>query len=267
MNRAKTPDIAKLESLVRRLRAPDGCPWDRKQTLGDLRAYLIEEAHEVAAAIDGDDPAELAGELGDLLFQVVFASVLGSENNEFDLAQVIDGIHQKMIDRHPHVFGGEPLTDAAAVAQSWEQRKRRVEPRRSTLAGVPSSLPALVAAYRMTQKAAGVGFDWPQVDGVLSKVREEFDELEEALSTDCPEEPASRQAVAEELGDLLFSMANLARHLELDPEATLARANAKFRRRFQAVEQALEASGRELSDTDLAELDRLWDEVKSQERS
>ncbi len=266
MASASTADITKLVELITRLRAADGCPWDRRQTLEDLRAYLIEEAHEVAAAIDGGDLDELASELGDLLFQVVFVAQLGAEGGDFDLASVIDRIHQKMIDRHPHVFGGERLADAAAVARSWERRKRQIEGRRSTLAGVPTSLPALVGAYRMTQKAAAVGFDWPQLDDVLGKVYEELGELEQALAERRQDDGASRAAVQEELGDLLFSLANLARHLELDPEATLAQANGKFRRRFQAVEQAVETSGRELSDTDLAELDRLWEEVKSREQ-
>lgn len=265
MSGATSADIDQLVSLIRRLRAPDGCPWDRQQTLPDLRAYLIEEAHEVAAAIDGGDHDELAAELGDLLFQIVFAAELGAESGSFDLSQVIDRIHRKMVERHPHVFGGERLANASEVAKSWEQRKRRVERRRSTLAGVPDSLPALVGAYRMTQKAAGVGFDWPDLEGVLDKVREELAELEQALASQLPGDSTSRAAVREELGDLLFSVANLARHLDLDPEATLAQANRKFRRRFQSVEKEVERTGREVSDAELAELDRLWNEVKGRE--
>ncbi len=255
-----SPDIGKLTALVARLRAPDGCPWDREQTIDDLRAYLLEEAHEVAAAISSGDRSELAAELGDLLFQIVFLSHLGAEEGAFGLADVIDAVHAKMIDRHPHVFGSLELTDAAAVRQSWERRKAARKPaERSLLAGVPTSLPALVAAYRMTQKAAGVGFDWPDVDGVLAKVREELGELEEAREQ-------GEDAVAEELGDMLFAVANLARHLGTDPEAALADGNSKFRRRFAAIEDALAAEGRNLAETTLEKMDALWEAAKKEEK-
>lgn len=265
----KVADIGRLQRLVVRLRAPDGCPWDREQTLEDLRAYILEETHEVATAIDGEDATELAEELGDLLFQVVFASRLGEEAGTFDLGRVIDGIEGKMIERHPHVFGEERLADATAVRRSWEQRKVEKDPRRSLLAGVPRSLPSLTAAYRLTQKAAGVGFDWPDVGGVLAKVREELEEVEEVLD----ERPgdggdgaeAGRERLREEVGDLLFAVANLARHLELDPEAALARTNDKFRRRFGAIEEALAVKGRDLTSADLDELDREWEKAKAAE--
>lgn len=268
-------DIEKLCRLVRRLRAPDGCPWDRKQTLADLRAYLLEEAHEAAAAIDAEDWQELAGEMGDLLFQVVFVSELGQEQGHFDLATVIDGIHHKMVERHPHVFGDESLDDASQVVRSWERRKaEKAAGRRSVLSGVATTLPALTASYRLTQKAAGVGFDWTEVQGVLDKVREELEEVEQCLHEDLPsvdprleEEQLRKGRLKEELGDLLFSVANLARHLEIDPEAALASGNAKFKRRFGAIEQALEAAGSSIVEADMETMEAGWRRVKASENA
>ena len=252
-------ELRPLLDLVARLRAPGGCPWDREQGLGEVRAYLLEEAHELAAAIDGGDWREIGGELGDLLFQVAFIGRLAAEAGAFDLAQVIDGVRRKMVARHPHVFGGETLADAAAVRDAWERRKLEAEPdRASLLAGVPASLPALLAAYRLTQKAAGVGFDWPTAAAVLGKAEEEIGELRRALAA------GAAAAVREEAGDLLFTMANLARKLEIDPEAALAAANRKFRQRFERVERGLAARGRRLGEATLAELDALWEEAKRQ---
>lgn len=268
-------DLAALVALVARLRAPGGCPWDREQRLGDLRAYLLEEAHESAAAIDraveAEDWQPLSEELGDLLFQIAFAIRLAEEAGAFDLARVIEGAHAKMVARHPHVFGDETLADSAAVRAAWERRKLAersagTAAERSLLAGVPDALPALVGAYRLTQKAAAVGFDWPEVSGALAKVREELEELEEALaaSPDAARDGASAR-VRDELGDTLFALANVARKLELDPEAALAAGNRKFRRRFEAMERALAARGRDLARADLAEMDALWDAVKRDE--
>ncbi|MGH9360291.1 MAG: nucleoside triphosphate pyrophosphohydrolase [Thermoanaerobaculia bacterium] len=251
--------MRRLIELDARLRAPDGCQWDRDQGLADLRAYLLEEAHEVAAAIDAEDWDELAGELGDLLFQIAFLVRLAEERGAFDLARVVDGVHAKMVARHPHVFGGETLADAEAVRAAWERRKLREEPqRRSLLAGVPASLPALLAAYRLTQKAAGVGFDWPEAAAVLDKVEEEVAELKAALAAG----EEQRERVAEEVGDLLFTVANLARKLDVDPEAALAAANRKFRRRFEEIERRLAAQGRSAAEASREEMDALWDEAK-----
>ena len=274
MNERESPDIRRLVDLVARLRAPDGCPWDREQSIDDVRAYLIEEAHEAAAAISSGDRRELAAELGDLLFQVVFLSRLGEEEGSFDLGEVIEGVHRKMVDRHPHVFGrpnvfglpnafgSEELADSKAVVETWERRKlARKRAGTSLLDGVPASVPALVGAYRMTQKAAGVGFDWPDLEGVLAKVREELQELEAAL--DAGED--GRRAVREEAGDLLFAAANLARHAGVDPEAALAECNLKFRRRFAEIERSLEKEGRSLADATLEEMDALWEEAKRNE--
>ncbi len=268
------PDLQKLVDLVARLRAPDGCPWDREQSLPDLRAYLLEEAHEVAGAIDSGDWADLAEELGDLAFQVAFIGRLAEEAGAFSLSEAIDGVHRKMVERHPHVFavdtgdtGGETLADAEAVRQAWERRKVRQNAGKksgSLLQGVQASLPALLAAYRLTQKAAGVGFDWPDAAAVLAKVDEETAELKEALavSTSPDAKPVDKDAVREELGDLLFTLANLARKLDLDPEAALAAANLKFRRRFEAVEAGLAESGKSPAEATLAEMDELWEQAK-----
>jgi MazG family protein len=264
-------DLARLTALVARLRAPDGCPWDRDQTLADLRAYLLEEAHETAAAIDSGDRSALAGELGDLLFQVAFVVRLAEEAGEFTLAEPIDAVEAKMIARHPHVFGGEKLSDARAVREAWERRKLREVSADSETAVRPSlldgataaTLPALVAAYRLTQKAAGVGFDWKRTAEVLDKLDEEISELKAELARPVPE----RDRLRDEVGDLLFTVANLARHLEIDPEGALAGANLKFRRRFSEVESAMSSDGRSLADASLDEMDAAWNDAKRREQS
>ena len=256
----EAPDLQKLLDLVTRLRAPDGCPWDREQVLANLRAYLLEEAHEAAGAIDNGDWGEIAEELGDLLFQIAFIGRLAEEAGAFSLSQVVDRVHHKMVARHPHVFGDESLADAQAVRQAWERRKLKEEPgRASLLAGVPTSLPALLAAYRLTQKAAGVGFDWPDAGAVLKKVDEETAELRDALAV------GNRDAMREEVGDLLFTLANLARKLDLDPEAALAGTNRKFRHRFGQVEKGLAARGKNTAEATLEEMDALWEAAKGEE--
>ena len=261
-------DIEKLMQLIARLRSEDGCPWDREQTLGDLRAYLLEEAHETAAAIDSGDRGELEQELGDLIFQAVFVARLAEEEGAFDLAGVIDAVHAKMVARHPHVFGEEKLDDAAAVHRAWERRKLAAsrdagqdggsKARRGLLDGVPASLPALTGAWRITQKAAGVGFDWPGPDEVLEKVREELAEVTEVVSDD-------RSRRQDELGDLLFTIVNLARHLKVDPEAALAGANRKFRRRFAVVEGAFTDRRHGVADASLEEMEAAWQKAKRAE--
>jgi ATP diphosphatase len=256
---AEAPDLQKLLDLVARLRAPDGCPWDREQGLADVRAYLLEEAHEVAGAIDSGDWGELSAELGDLLFQIAFVGRLAEEASAFSLSQVVDRVHHKMVARHPHVFGDEVLADVQAVRQAWERRKLKEEPgRASLLAGVPASLPALLGAYRLTQKAAGVGFDWPDANAVLAKLDEETAELRQALAAD------DRDALREEVGDLLFTLANLARKLDVDPEAALAGTNRKFRHRFEQVEKGLAARGKSTAEATLEEMDALWEAAKGE---
>ncbi|HUF79194.1 MAG TPA: nucleoside triphosphate pyrophosphohydrolase [Thermoanaerobaculia bacterium] len=255
--RPRSPtDLARLLELVARLRAPDGCPWDREQTLADARGYLIEEAHEAAAAAAAGDWDALAGELGDLLFQVAFIARLGEESGALDPGELIGRIHAKMVARHPHVFGGESAQTAEEVLAVWERRKLAAESGRSLLEGVPQSLPPLVAAYRMTQKAAGVGFDWPDSAAVLEKLDEELAELRAGIAG------GDRATVRGELGDLLFTAVNLARKLGVDPDGALAETNAKFRRRFRYIEERLADRGRSLADVCLEELDRLWEEAK-----
>jgi ATP diphosphatase len=266
---ALTPtDFARLLALVERLRAPDGCPWDREQTLGDLRAYLLEEAHETADALDRGDWDALASELGDLLFQVAFLTTLAVEQNRFPPHEPLARAFAKMVDRHPHVFGDAEAADARAVRQGWERRKLAERAGRGSLldgAAAPT-LPALVAAYRLTQKAAGVGFDWPDAEAVLDKLHEELDEVRVEMRGGAPGDDAERRRrLRDELGDLLFAVANLARHLEVDPEAALAAANLKFRRRFAAVERGLAARGRSLAEATLAEMDELWSAAKRDE--
>jgi MazG family protein len=256
-------DLRRLTELVARLRGPEGCPWDREQALGNLRGYLLEEAHEAAAAIDTGDWSQLEGELGDLLFQVAFLVRLGEEAGELTIRGVIDRIETKMIARHPHVFGDETVEDASTVRRAWERRKV-AEENTSPLAGIPESLPALLFSYRMTQKAAGVGFDWSRTEQVIEKLREEISELEDEIVA--PIQPDAAR-IEEELGDTLFTVANLGRHLGIDPEGALARANRKFRRRFERVEELVAQSGGSLADADSAELERLWEHVKSEERA
>ena len=264
----KRADIQKLVDLVERLRGPGGCPWDREQTRETLKPMLIEEAYEVLDALDSSDPTELKEELGDLLFQVLFHARIADERGEFHLADVIDRLHEKMVRRHPHVFGNADLKTAEDVLRNWEDIKANEKGMRSSsspdsaqsiLDGLPTRLPALHQAYQMTAKAARVGFDWSRLDDILLKVREEADELAEAQRD-------SRTAdLPGEVGDLLFVAVNVARFLGIDPETALRRSNEKFSRRFRFVESRIKSQGRELKNATLAEMDALWDEAKRNE--
>jgi MazG family protein len=252
-----------LRSLCARLRAPDGCPWDRAQTLDSLKAYIIEEAYEAVDGIAGRDPAALRAELGDLLFQIVFVAQIAEENGWFDVLDVCRGIHAKMVRRHPHVFGETEVSSAADVVRNWEQIKRGEGGEGGALAGVPRHLPALLKALRITEKAAALGFDWERVSDVTAKLEEEVDELTEQLRR--PGSEQQEQRVREELGDVLFVIANLARQLGLDPEAALQGANEKFSRRFTAMERLADQRGLQLRLLGPPELDALWAEVKGLE--
>ena len=254
-----------------RLLAPDGCPWDRKQTLDSLRPYLLEETHEVLDAMD--DPVAHRAELGDLLFQIVFQSALREREGAFDLGDVIDGIRDKMVRRHPHVFVppgqvAEP-TSPEAVQRQWEAIKRaersaaqgkRPPGPDDPLAGVPKAMPALVRASKLQDKAAALGFDWPDLQGALDKFDEEWAELTEARQGDDPE------AVREEMGDLLFVLCRVASKLSVDPEDALRRASVKFERRFAHVLQRCYEGGLDPTEAGLARLDAWWNEAKKQER-
>jgi MazG family protein len=263
--------LNELLAIMAALRTPgSGCPWDLEQSFETIAPYTIEEAYEVVDAIERQDMPALKDELGDLLLQVVYHARLAEERNAFRFVDVVDAIAQKMIRRHPHVFGSETERAAGAAPGFWERikgaEKRRTgdgEPA-SVLADVPIGLPALTRAVKLQDKAAGVGFDWPSLRPVFDKLKEELGELEAAVADG--HDASSRQgAVAEEFGDLLFVIANVARHLDLEPETVLRQANAKFARRFAAVERKLADLGRSPRQSDLAEMDRLWQEVKAEE--
>src|SRR5687767_1693309 len=267
---AKRADIHKLVELVARLRGENGCPWDREQTRETLKPMLIEEAYEVLDALDASDPLELKEELGDLLFQVVFHAQIASERGEFQLSSVIDSLHEKMVRRHPHVFGDADLKTTGEVLRNWEDIKAaergaisssRPDSEKSILDGIPSKLPALHEAYQITAKASRVGFDWNRLEDILLKLQEEMDEVLEARAEANPEK------LAGEIGDLLFVAVNVARFLAIDPETALRRSNRKFVRRFRYVESQIKQQGRELKNASLAEMDALWEEAKAAEDS
>ena len=272
----------KLAAVQARLRAPKGCPWDREQTHQSLRTYLIEEAYEVLDAMEAGDDAKFADELGDLLLQVLFHADIAREAGRFDVVDVIRAIHDKMIRRHPHVFGDVAVKNSAEVLRNWD--KIKAEERRadaqvagkaaespvessdkskappSLLDGVTRSLPATLEGFQLTRKASRIGFDWDSAQGVLDKIREESAELESALTE------ANSKALEEEMGDLLFAAVNLARFLKIDPEIALKRANGKFSSRFRAMEAEARAGGRELANVPRNEMERLWDRAKHREK-
>ncbi|MBY6211051.1 nucleoside triphosphate pyrophosphohydrolase [Microbulbifer agarilyticus] len=261
--------VEDLQYLMAQLRNPDGgCPWDLKQSFATIVPSTIEEAYEVAEAIEQEDFEHLHEELGDLLFQVIFYAQLGREEGHFDFARVVDTLVRKLVRRHPHVFPsgelyGENATaeiDEQQVKANWEAIKaaeRQEKGEGGTLDGVATGLPALTRAAKLQKRASQVGFDWPEIDGVLGKVEEELRELREAIAS------GDREHTSEELGDLLFSCVNVARHLKQDPESALRKSNRKFEQRFGAVEAALRARDLQPTDVSLEELDRLWDAAKS----
>lgn len=262
-----------LVAVQARLRAPGGCPWDREQTHATLRTYLIEEAYEVLDAIEQGNPNHLAEELGDLLLQVLFHADLALEAGAFDISGVITGIHDKLIRRHPHVFGDVKADTPGEVLKNWAQLKAKEKlaaspkqealqtPFPSVLDGVPRNLPALLEAYQITRRAAQVGFDWERVEGIFEKLEEEAAELRAALSS------SNRRAAEEEVGDILFSVVNLARFLGLDPEVTLKQSNLKFKERFQEMEREVLSLGKILSKLSKQELEFLWDAAKIKARA
>ncbi|MDD4735314.1 MAG: nucleoside triphosphate pyrophosphohydrolase [Kiritimatiellae bacterium] len=254
--------LARLLEIMEILRSEQGCPWDREQTLESLKSPLVEETYEVLDAIDGGDRQALKDELGDLLLQVVFQAQLCREEDSFDFYDVAQAICDKLIRRHPHIFAEAEAVTSQDVIRHWEAIKQveRGGARRSVLAGVPRSMPPMPRAYQLQRKAARVGFDWPDVRGVADKVAEELREVEDALARDHAED------LREELGDLLFSVINLCRFAGCDAEEMLKGANKKFERRFQRVEQSVEAEGRVLPDCSAEELDRLWNEAKRAEK-
>jgi tetrapyrrole methylase family protein/MazG family protein len=252
-----------LVKLMTTLRGPNGCPWDRKQTLPDLKPYVIEEAYEVVDAIDRDDRAALLEEIGDFLLEAVFVTEITREEGTFDIYDSITAIHDKLVRRHPHVFANVEAKDAEEVLVNWEKLKRdeRKAENKSLLAGVPQSLPALLKASRLTEKAARVGFDWRRTDDVFDKLDEEMAELREAVDANDPAK------VHEELGDLLFTIANIARKVNVNAEEALQSTNRKFMRRFESMESRVHDRGQNLDELTLEEMDALWDEAKAAERA
>ena len=285
--------IERLHEIMTRLRDPEtGCPWDREQTLSSLKPCLLEETYELLAAMDRpEDKANYVEELGDVLLQIMFQSVMAEQEGRFTFDDVANAIADKLVHRHPHVFPPSPqeslpdglrraggnvdAKDSATVLRNWEQIKQlehRKESRHSALDGVPSTLPGLLKAQRTQEKAARVGFDWKDASGPLAKIREELSELESAVAAARPAggdrrsiPPKDADAVKEELGDVLFSVCNLARHLGVDAESAVEGTTAKFSRRFRAVEAAAKARGRSLRDMSLADMDALWEEAKASE--
>jgi MazG family protein len=266
----KGTSMAELVDIMDRLLAPDGCPWDREQTLESLRPYLVEETHEVLEAIETGSPADHCEELGDLLMQIVFQAALREKEGAFQIDDVVRGIGAKLVRRHPHVFAGARAGTADEVLVQWEEIKRREKASRQDqepgtagppriLAGVPQSLPALSRAQQISARVARVKFDWPDVAGCRAKVDEELGELDQATAA------GDRLATEHELGDLLFAIVSLARKLDLDAEAALRAANRRFERRFRYIEDRLHERGRSPAESNLVEMDALWEQAKAEQ--
>lgn len=268
--------LEKLAAVQARLRSPDGCPWDREQTHASLRTYLIEEAYEVLEALESGDDGKFAEEMGDLLLQIVFHSQIAKEEGRFDVSDVIREVHDKMVRRHPHVFGDKRAKDSAEVLKNWEQLKKEEraaagkkssdaaknrEKTASLLDGVSRALPAALEGFQLTRRAARIGFDWENVEGVFEKLNEEGRELREALNA------KNSGRTEEEMGDLLFAAVNLARYLHVDPEIALKKANAKFSARFRTMEELAARSGQALTDVPRGRMEEYWDAAKRFEKS
>jgi nucleoside triphosphate diphosphatase len=261
-------EFTRLVEIVATLRSPEGCPWDREQTVDSLKPYVLEETYEVVEAIDRGDAAALCEELGDFVFEAVFVAQLEAEAGHFTIADSLTAIADKLIRRHPHVFarqdGAAPISTAGEVVTKWEEIKaqeRGGASKPKTLLGtVPAALPALLRAYQIGLRAKSVGFDWLRPADVVDKIQEEVDEIREAVANGAA---SSREQVEEEMGDLLFTIANLSRQLGVEPETALRKANDKFTKRFGTMESAIETSGRRMSDLNLHELEREWQQAKT----
>jgi len=258
----KRPEIEKLVKLMERLRAPDGCPWDKEQTLESIVPFIIEEAYEVVAAIDSKDPVEIKEELGDLLFQIIFCTRITEEKGAFCLADVINASHEKMVRRHPHVFGESKANTSEEVLKRWaeikkDEKKEKNNHKHGYLEGIPKALPALLRAHKVSQKAARAGFDWKSVKEVMEKLNEEVDEFHSAVNK------KDAAGMEEELGDMLFTMVNVGRFLEVNPEDALRKTVGKFIRRFHHIEKSLNEKGEQLTSATIEEMERLWQEAKT----
>lgn len=252
----------RLMEIMRKLRAPGGCPWDAEQTHESLKRYLLEESYEVIEAIDTGDRGNLKEELGDLLLQPVFHAAIAEENGDFTMNEVLDAINDKLVRRHPHVFGEEVIKTSEAQVENWEKIKKQEKgvERKSALSGIPPELPALMKAQKITEKAARVGFDWEHTDQVFAKVMEELHEFEEAMLS------GDQKEMESELGDLLFAIVNLGRFLSIDPEEALRKTIQRFTKRFSHVEETLHARGMAMQSATLEEMDVLWEEAKKLEK-
>lgn len=258
--------MEKLLDIMKRLRDPDtGCPWDQQQTFKSILPYTLEEAHEVAAAIESGDFDELKEELGDLLFQVVFYCQMASEDSRFDFKDVVDGISNKLIHRHPHVFADAHIGSAEEQAIAWEQHKKNEKLQKSSgekllLDDIPTALPALTRAVKLHRRAASVKFDWPDISGVFDKLEEEVNELKQEIDKN-----GNMERLEDEVGDLFFVATIIARHAGVNPETALRSANMKFHRRFSQMERLIQEQGKSLDQLDLAQMDAVWDQVKAME--
>lgn len=256
MTEESTSAFEKLVEIVSALRAPDGCPWDREQTSASLLPFFLEEAYEVIESVDNENWEEVKEELGDILLHAIMQSLIAEEKGHFSLDESIGHVSEKLVRRHPHVFGDAKADAAFEAKQNWEATKHKEKNRSSRLDGVPKTLPALVRAQRLQQKASYAGFDWDKVEQVWEKVHEEIQELKEAQSAD------TKAHIEEEIGDVLFAIVNLARFLDIPAEDALRKTNQKFTSRFSQVEKGIKAQGKELEDATLEEMDAIWNEVK-----
>jgi len=252
----KSDQFAELVDIVKRLKAPDGCPWDREQTNASLLPYFLEEAYEVMESVDNENWQELKEELGDILLHAVFQAAIAEENGHFNIEDSLKNVNEKLVRRHPHVFGDAKADEAFHAKQNWEAQKHKEKDRESRLDGVPKTLPALVRAQRLQQKASYAGFDWDKVEQVWDKIHEEIQELKEAQSNDV------KDHITEEIGDVLFAVVNLARYLDIPAEDALRMTNQKFTDRFSKVEEGIKAQGKELEDATLEEMDAIWEMAK-----
>ena len=248
-----------LVEIVEKLRAPDGCPWDREQTNQSLLPYFIEEVYELIESVDEENWDTVKEELGDLLLHMVFQASIGEDEGKFKLADSLTNVNEKLVRRHPHVFGNAKADAAFHAKQNWEAQKHKEKGRKSRLDGVPKNLPALVRAQRLQQKASYAGFDWDEVEQVWDKVHEEIQELKDAQSNE------AKDHIAEEIGDVLFAVVNLARYLEVPAEDALRKTNQKFTSRFSKVEEGIKAQGKELEDASLEEMDAIWEKAKEKD--
>jgi tetrapyrrole methylase family protein / MazG family protein len=255
--------FSEILELMAQMRGENGCPWVREQTHQSLKAFLLEESHELLDALTGNDPVKIAEELSDLLYQIVFHCQIGAENGTFNADQVISNLAAKIVRRHPHVFGGDALPDSDAVTKQWAQIKAQENPAGNTnsaLGSLPKSMPALARAQRISERAARVGFDWPNIEPVWQKVQEELSELKAACAA------GDHQRTGEELGDVFFSLVNLARFLDVQAEDVASQTTDRFIERFHYIENQLRAAGKTTDQSSLEEMDRLWDEAKALER-